>query len=107
MHRIAGRLNWTKDAKTPGKTADQLEAWLPKDKWKSVNKMLVGFGQAVCRPIGPKCYDCGIKNLCPMKGKTLEPSQSKKKRALAKKADDGEADDDTAGVEDGKEATVK
>ena len=41
-----------------------------------------------------------------MKGKTLEPSQSKKKRALAKKADDDDLGEDT-GVEAEKEATVK
>lgn len=79
VHRIADRLKWTKDATTPGKTADQLEAWLPKDKWKSVNKLLVGFGQAVCRPTFPKCYDCGIRDLCPMTGKTKASSSSKKR----------------------------
>ena len=42
--------------------------------------MLVGFGQTICRPIGPKCYDCSIKSLCKFNDKTKQPSESKKSK---------------------------
>ena len=35
VHRISQRLGWTKKGtKTPGQTAAQLEAFLPKDRWR-------------------------------------------------------------------------
>jgi len=27
--------------------------------------MLVGFGQTICRPVGPKCSECLASDLCP------------------------------------------
>jgi endonuclease-3 len=44
VHRIANRLGWTKNARTPGQTAEQLEAWLPHRYWHDVNHTLVGLG---------------------------------------------------------------
>ena len=97
VHRISGRLGWTKGAATPGKTADQLEAWVPFDRWRRVNGMLVGFGQTVCKPIGPRCYECQIRKLCPMKGKTPQPSASRAASLVNTKrkrdADDSDGDD--------------
>eukprot|EP00806_Schmidingerella_arcuata_P005905 Macronucleus_6375.p2 GENE.Macronucleus_6375~~Macronucleus_6375.p2 ORF type:complete len:150 (+),score=19.64 Macronucleus_6375:1-450(+) len=86
VHRISGRLGWVKNAATPGKTAEQLEAWLPKDKWVSVNHLLVGFGQTICKPIGPRCWQCKVAKLCPMRPKNKAPgsaSATKKKKAVA------------------------
>lgn len=44
VHRISERLGWTKKAKTPGQTAEQLEAWLPHRYWHEINHTLVGHG---------------------------------------------------------------
>lgn len=55
-----------------------LEEWLPKDKWKHINPMLVDYGKTVCKPLGPRCWECPIKHLCPMTGKTKEPKDTKK-----------------------------
>jgi endonuclease-3 len=44
VHRISARLGWTKNAKTPGQTAEQLEAWLPHRYWHEINHTLVGHG---------------------------------------------------------------
>ena len=76
VHRISNRIGWVKSTTTPGRTADQLEAWLPKENWGKVNGMLVGFGQTICKPIRPLCYECGVKNICPFKPKTKTPSSS-------------------------------
>jgi endonuclease-3 len=78
VHRICNRLKWAK-SQTPGQTADQVESWLPRDKWAEINHMLVGFGQTICKPIGPRCYECGVQKLCPFKEKTEKPSDSKRK----------------------------
>ena len=78
-----GRLGWTqKECKTPEHTRKGLEAWLPKDRWKEVNTLLVGFGKEICLPIGPKCGECLNRKLCPVGKKwTTPPSSPKKKKS--------------------------
>ena len=44
MHRIFNQINWVK-SKTPEKTREQLEGWLPREKWNEINYLFVGFGQ--------------------------------------------------------------
>jgi len=44
MHRIFNDLKWVK-SKTPEQTREQLEGWLPKDRWGELNALFVGFGQ--------------------------------------------------------------
>ena len=46
MHRLFNGLQWV-DSKTPEQTRQQLEGWLPKEKWGEVNVLWVGFGQEV------------------------------------------------------------
>jgi len=46
MHRIFNDLKWV-DSKTPEKTREQLEGWLPKQRWGEINVLWVGFGQEV------------------------------------------------------------
>jgi endonuclease-3 len=52
-HRIDCRLN--------------LESWLPPHLFKPINHVLVGFGQVVCLPVGPRCDVCflGTEKICP------------------------------------------
>lgn len=45
MHRMFNQLNWVGKSDSPEKTRLQLQGWLPKDKWKDVNFLWVGFGQ--------------------------------------------------------------
>lgn len=46
MHRMFNELKWV-DSKNPEETRLQLESWLPKEKWATVNYLWVGFGQEV------------------------------------------------------------
>ena len=46
MHRIFNQLKWVK-SKNPEQTRVQLESWLPKEYWSTVNLLWVGFGQEV------------------------------------------------------------
>lgn len=60
-----------------------LQSWLPKDLHGAINPLLVGFGQTVCLPVGPRCGECtlSVGKLCPSAkvGKTASP---RKGRAL-------------------------
>ncbi|KAG3020545.1 hypothetical protein PC128_g12149 [Phytophthora cactorum] len=72
VHRISNRLKWVKTwnknnpkSQDPEKTRAELEDWLPKEHWGPINPLLVGFGQTICLPRGPKCSECKIRGICP------------------------------------------
>ncbi|GAA5978752.1 hypothetical protein JCM10908_004469 [Rhodotorula pacifica] len=80
VHRITNRLRWhKKETQTAEQTRLNLESWLPKHLWPSVNKMLVGFGQEICKPVGPRCDLCDVATakLCPSR-RVVVPSPKKK-----------------------------
>ncbi|KAN0027150.1 hypothetical protein ACTFIU_009835 [Dictyostelium citrinum] len=81
MHRISNRLGWVK-TKTPEETMKDLESWLPKENWGTVNHLLVGFGQTICSPVNPKCANCLVNNLCPVG--IIEMNSLKKKKGNKK-----------------------
>ncbi|KAI0389645.1 putative DNA repair protein NTG1 [Xylariaceae sp. FL0594] len=69
VHRITNLWGWNGGiTKTPEETRQRLEAWLPRDRWRDINALLVGFGQTVCTPLpaGRRCGDCalGLRGLC-------------------------------------------
>ncbi|KAL3686955.1 hypothetical protein R1sor_013264 [Riccia sorocarpa] len=84
VHRICNRLEWVQhpkstaslrlNTKTPEETRMSLEHWLPKEEWRSINPLLVGFGQTICSPLRPRCSECLINQLCP--GAFKEPGRS-------------------------------
>ena len=65
VHRITNLWGWN-TTKTPEETRRALESWLPRDRWREINGLLVGLGQAVCLPQGRRCGDCelGLRGLC-------------------------------------------
>lgn len=78
VHRISNRLGWVKKkTKTPEETRKALECWLPKELWREVNHMLVGFGQTICRPVGPHCVSCVNKPICPSAVSNSSPIKKK------------------------------
>ena len=91
VHRIANRLGWVKKTKGPEETRAELEDWLPRDRWAPVNVLLVGFGQTLCKPIGPRCYECPVRDLCPKIGAKPSP---KKKPSISVQLDTDDDDDD-------------
>ncbi|GAA6003189.1 hypothetical protein JCM10207_001793 [Rhodosporidiobolus poonsookiae] len=81
VHRITNRLRWhKKETTTPEQTRLNLESWLPRELWPKVNKMLVGFGQEICRPVAPRCDSCdvGAERLCPSR-RVVASSPAKKR----------------------------
>ncbi|GAA5830162.1 hypothetical protein JCM3766R1_002804 [Sporobolomyces carnicolor] len=82
VHRITHRLRWhKKEPKNAEETRVNLESWLPQERWPLVNKMLVGFGQEICRPVGPRCDLCDLGNarMCPSRRTVAPRSPSKAK----------------------------
>ncbi|KDQ59784.1 hypothetical protein JAAARDRAFT_126654 [Jaapia argillacea MUCL 33604] len=87
VHRITNRLGWHKP---PTKNPEQtrllrlnLQSWLPTELHGEINHMLVGFGQTICLPVGPRCDLCQLspKGLCPS-ARTVVKSKSRKSVAL-------------------------
>ena len=62
-HRIPNRLGWIK-TKTPEQTEFALRKLLPKRYWYGFNNLFVQFGQNICRPIKPRCYECPVAKYC-------------------------------------------
>ncbi|KAF8172076.1 DNA glycosylase [Pholiota molesta] len=82
VHRITNLLGWHKPpTKTPEDTRLNLQSWLPKELWRDINHMMVGFGQVVCLPSGPRCDACQLpsKGLCP----SARAVTSKNRKAIA------------------------
>lgn len=68
VNRISKRLGWTSQLK-PERTRRDLEDLIDDfDVWKEVNSLLVGFGQTICLPRGPRCSQCIIDD-CPSRNR--------------------------------------
>ena len=67
VHRISNRCGWL-SAKTPDETEMILREILPKKYWKTINALLVLYGQKLCRPVSPFCSCCVIKKHCARTG---------------------------------------
>jgi len=67
VHRIANRLGWVK-TRLPEETEHALYRTTDSRWWPLINLYLVTWGQNVCRPVFPRCGDCGIATLCPRIG---------------------------------------
>jgi endonuclease-3 len=49
---------------TPEGTEEQLKQVVPQERWRSVNELMVRFGQEVCTPLRPKHQVCPIREFC-------------------------------------------
>ena len=70
VHRIANRLGWV-TTKTPEESEFALMKIVPKEHWIDVNKLLVGHGQTICKPINPSCQNCSVSEYCDYGRKVL------------------------------------
>jgi endonuclease III len=67
VHRISNRLGWVR-TRQPEETEQALYRATDARWWPYINLYLVTWGQNVCRPIGPRCGDCVIAEVCPRIG---------------------------------------
>lgn len=63
VHRISNRLGLVK-TKTPEQTEKALTGSVPKKYWLELNDVFVRFGQTTCKPIGPRCAECTLRDSC-------------------------------------------
>lgn len=63
VHRISNRCGWL-SSKAPEETEMILREILPKKFWKRINRLLVLYGQTLCRPVSPFCSRCVIIKYC-------------------------------------------
>lgn len=70
VHRILNAWGFVR-TRTPDETEAALRRTLPRRWWMPVNGLLVSFGQAVCRPVGPRCSTCPVRRPCPHPGKRV------------------------------------
>lgn len=63
VHRISNRLGLVSTRK-PEDTESELVRTVPKRYWLELNDLFVRFGQTTCKPIGPRCDECTMRNGC-------------------------------------------
>ncbi len=81
VHRITNLWGWH-STRTPEETRKSLEAWLPRDRWHEINRLLVGLGQTVCLPVGRRCGECALAGtgLCKGEVRGWEAKEMKKRK---------------------------
>jgi len=63
VHRVSNRMGWMK-TRTPEETERRLVELVPRRLWPVINEALVAHGKGICRPIGPKCPECPVRQWC-------------------------------------------
>ncbi|KAM0681331.1 hypothetical protein GINT2_000531 [Glugoides intestinalis] len=71
VHRISNWIGLVK-TKMPEQTRKELEKLFDKEEWPEIGRVLVGFGQTICRPVKPKCNECDAKSTCPYFNSNIE-----------------------------------
>jgi len=63
VHRISNRIGLVR-TRAPEQTEEALAQVVPKHLWRSINELMVRFGQEVCTPLRPKHEICPIREFC-------------------------------------------
>lgn len=63
VHRISNRMGLV-NTKEPEETEFALRKTLPKKYWKDINTLFVTLGQNICKPQGPRCSICPVRDFC-------------------------------------------
>ena len=63
VFRISNRLGWVK-TDSYEVVEKGLQKLFPEKDWNRVNRILVGFGQTICKPKNPDCNSCTITKHC-------------------------------------------
>ncbi len=63
VHRISNRLGLVM-TKEPYETEKALTKIIPSEEFGFLNSHMVKFGKEICRPIRPRCWECGLRAIC-------------------------------------------
>ncbi len=80
VNRISKRLGLAPPRIQPEKVEEYLMELIPRDKWIYVNHAMVDHGKSICRPVGPRCGECPLKELCPYAGGLVNDADLKGNR---------------------------
>jgi endonuclease III len=64
VFRVSHRMGLTL-GKTPRDVEDDLEALVPREKWRHAHHWLILHGRAICKAPTPLCGQCPVNELCP------------------------------------------
>lgn len=67
VHRITNRWGYV-STRNPDQTMVALQAVLPEKYRVEINALLVPFGKNICTPVGPKCSECPLLDMCEQRG---------------------------------------
>ncbi|MCI4357527.1 MAG: NUDIX domain-containing protein [Thermoplasmata archaeon] len=76
--RVAAR--WTLERGDPASNATRrrleahLATWLPLDRPGEFNEAIMELGETVCRPVGPRCSECPVRDGCRAREELADPS---------------------------------
>jgi len=71
VFRVAARIGLTINAKNPLQAEKQLIKHIPEKLIPIAHHWLILHGRYICMARKPKCYECGLIDLCKFKGKNL------------------------------------
>ena len=63
VHRILNLWGFLQ-TRTPEESYEILNETLDDEEKRGLNRLLVAFGQAICRPLHPRCDICPVRHLC-------------------------------------------
>ena len=63
VHRILNLWGFL-HTKTPEESYERLKTLLTDEEKKGLNRLLVAFGQVICKPVHPHCDLCSVSRLC-------------------------------------------
>lgn len=69
VHRVSARIGLTTGAKNPLQTELQLIRHIPEELIPLAHHWLILHGRYVCNARKPKCYECGLRQMCRYYGK--------------------------------------
>ena len=64
VFRVAERIGFTTNSKTPLQTEKALMKYIPKEKWRATHHYLIYLGRDTCKAGTPNCSGCVINGLC-------------------------------------------
>lgn len=70
VHRISNRIGLV-ETKNPEQTEMRLRETVDRRYWLDLNELFVRFGKEVCKPIGPRCSTCDLRDICKHHSKTV------------------------------------
>ena len=80
MIRLATERLKLTPAKDPAKIEIDLMNIVPKKDWVFFSQAMVLHGRYICLARSPRCWECGLRKICPYADKVLSPKINEKQR---------------------------